>query len=481
MAATVQSKGAGGGAPPSYVKTPASRFLVSLPVDRRLSRYDIAGSLAHVDMLAAVGILSKEEAELIGKSLRGIYEEIASGRFVWREQLEDVHTNIEVALTERLGLTGAKLHTARSRNDQIALDERLFLRDAIVSVRQALLGLELALLDLAEAHAEFPMPGYTHLQRAQPVTLGHCLLAHVWPLIRDDLRLADCFGRANVSPLGAGALAGSTLPIDPAISARILGFAGTFENSMDAVGDRDYFAEFLFDLSLLAVHLSSMGEEIVMWATREFAFLRATPALGAGSSLMPQKRNPDVAELVRGKTGRIVGDLVSLLTTLKGLPLGYNRDLQEDKAPVFDALDQVLATLDAVTTAVSTLEFDEARLLKAASDPRLLATDLAEYLVAKGVAFREAHEIVSRYLAGDGPLDPKSLRDADSRFGDDVADLLDVRTSLSRRKTHGGPSPKAVRAQLVRAHDAVGLQRYSLSKHAECVELVDSLLSGAPR
>ena len=244
MAATVQSKGAGGGAPPSYVKTPASRFLVSLPVDRRLSRYDIAGSLAHVDMLAAVGILSKEEAELIGKSLRGIYEEIASGRFVWREQLEDVHTNIEVALTERLGSLGAKLHTARSRNDQIALDERLFLRDAIVSVRQALLGLELALLDLAEAHAEFPMPGYTHLQRAQPVTLGHHLLAHVWPLIRDDLRLADCFGRANVSPLGAGALAGSTLPIDPAISARILGFAGTFENSMDAVGDRDYFAEF---------------------------------------------------------------------------------------------------------------------------------------------------------------------------------------------------------------------------------------------
>jgi len=220
---------------------------------------------------------------------------------------------------------------------------------------------------------------------------------------------------------------------------------------------------------------------MVMWATREFAFLRATPALGAGSSLMPQKRNPDVAELVRGKTGRIVGDLVSLLTTLKGLPLGYNRDLQEDKAPVFDAVDQVLATLDALTNAVSTLEFDEARLLKAASDPRLLATDLAEYLVAKGVAFREAHEIVSRYLAGDGPLDPKSLRDADSRFGDDVADLLDVRTSLSRRKTHGGPSPQAVRAQLVRAHDAVGLQRYSLSKHAECVELVDSLLKGAPR
>jgi len=481
MAATVQSKGAGGGAPPSYVKTPAWRFLVSLPIDRRLARYDIAGSLAHVEMLAAVGLLSKEEAELLGKGLRGIYEEIASGRFAWREDLEDVHTNVEVALTERLGSLGAKLHTARSRNDQIALDERLFVREAIVSVRQGLLGLELALLDLAEAHADLPMPGYTHLQRAQPVTLGHHLLAHVWPLIRDDLRLTDGFGRTNVSPLGAGALAGSTLPIDPAIPARILGFTGTFENSIDAVGDRDHFVELLFDLSLLAVHLSSIGEEIVTWATQEFGFLRTTQAMGSGSSLMPQKRNPDVAELVRGKTGRIVGDLVSLLMTLKGLPLGYNRDLQEDKAPVFDAVDHVLTTLDALTTAVSALEFDETRLLEAASDPRLLATDLAEYLVAKGVPFREAHEIVSRHLARDGALDPNSLHTLDPRFADDVAEVLDVRTSLSRRNTPGGPSPKAVRAQLVRAHDAVGLQRYSLSKHAECVELVDGLLKEGAR
>src|SRR5207247_2180862 len=255
---------------------------------------------------------------------------LASGRGGWREDPEDVHTSFEVALTERLGSLGAKLHTARSRNDQIALDERLFVREAIVSVRHGILGLELALLDLAEAHADAPMPGYTHLQRAQPVTVGHHLLAHVWPLIRDDLRLADGFGRANVSPLGAGALAGSTLPIDPAISARILGFAGPFENSIDAVGDRDHFVEFVFDLSLLAVHLSSIAEEIVVWASQEFGFLRPTQALGSGSSLMPQKRNPDVAELVRGKTGRFVGDLVSLLTTLKGLPLGYNRDLQED-------------------------------------------------------------------------------------------------------------------------------------------------------
>lgn len=476
MAATVQSKGGGGGAPPSYVKTPAWRFLASLPVDRKLARYDVAGSLAHVEMLGAVGIVTAEEASALSTGLRAVFAEISSASFPWREDLEDVHTNIEMRLTERLGTLGAKVHTARSRNDQIALDERLYLREAIVAVRQEVFRLQLALLDLAEAHSETPMPGYTHLQRAQPVTVGHHLLAHFWRLVRDDHRLSECFDRANVSPLGAGALAGSTLPIDPAISARILGFAATFENSIDAVSDRDHFAELLFDLSLLAVHLSSIGEEIVLWASQEFAFIRSTPALGSGSSLMPQKRNPDVAELARGKTGRVVGDLVSLLTTLKSLPLGYNRDLQEDKAPVFDAVDHVLATLDALGMAVPALEFDEGRLLKAASDPRMLATDLAEYLVARGVPFREAHELVSRYLASDGPLDAKSLQAFDPRFGDDVADRFDVRQSLLRRATHGGPSPNALRAQVARAHDAIGLERYSLSKHADCIELLDRLL-----
>jgi argininosuccinate lyase len=474
VAATLHSKE--GGASPSYVRTPAWRFLASLPVDRKLARYDIAGSLAHVDMLAAVGILTVEEASALAKGLRAIYAEITAGTFPWREDLEDVHTNIEVRLTDRLGSLGAKVHTARSRNDQIALDERLYLREAIASVRQEILRLQLALLDVAEAHADTPMPGYTHLQRAQPVTLGHLLLSHFWPLVRDDHRLADAFERANVSPLGAGAIAGSTLPIDPAIPARILGFAAAFENSIDAVSDRDHFAEFLFDLSLLAVHLSSMGEEIVQWASKEFAFLRPTPTLGSGSSLMPQKRNPDVAELARGKTGRVVGDLVSLLITLKSLPPGYHRDLQEDKAPVFDAVDHVLATLDALTTAVSALDFDEVRLLQAASDPKMLATDLAEYLVARGVPFREAHELVFRYMATDGPMTGVALRSFDPRFGDDVADLLDVRRSLARRRTPGGPSPEAVRAQLLRAHDAIGRARYSLSKHAEYVELLDGLV-----
>ena len=480
MAATVQSKGGPSGAPPSYVESPAWRFLASLPVDRKLARYDVAGSIAHVQMLTSVGILTIDEAGALTKGLRTIHAAIVAGNFPWREDLEDVHTNIEVSLTERLGSLGAKVHTARSRNDQIALDERLYLREAITAVRQEILRLQLALLDQAEAHAQVPMPGYTHLQRAQPVSVGHHLLAHFWPLIRDDQRLSDSFARANVSPLGAAALAGSTLPIDPAIPARILGFAGTFENSIDAVTDRDYFAEFLFDLSLLAVHLSSVGEEIVLWASQEFAFLRPAAALGSGSSLMPQKRNPDVAELVRGKSGRVIGDLVSLLTTLKGLPQGYNRDLQEDKPPVFDAVDHVLATLNALTTAISALEFDEARLLAAASDPRLLATDLAEHLVARGVPFREAHETVARYLALDRPLEANALRGFDPRFGNDVQKVLDVRASLAARKTPGGPSPEAVRIQLARAHDAVGLQRYSISKQTECIDLVDALLKEGP-
>jgi len=480
MAATVQSKGGPSGAPPSYVESPAWRFLSSLPVDRKLARYDVAGSIAHVQMLAAVGILTIDEAGALTKGLRTIHAAIVAGGFPWREDLEDVHTNIEVSLTERLGSLGAKVHTARSRNDQIALDERLYLREAITAVRQEILRLQLTLLDQAEAHAQVPMPGYTHLQRAQPVSVGHHLLSHFWPLVRDDQRLSDGFARANVSPLGAAALAGSTLPIDPAIPARILGFAGTFENSIDAVTDRDYFAEFLFDLSLLAVHLSSVGEEIVLWASQEFAFLRPAAALGSGSSLMPQKRNPDVAELVRGKSGRVIGDLVSLLTTLKGLPQGYNRDLQEDKPPVFDAVDHVLATLNALTTAISALEFDEARLLAAASDPRLLATDLAEHLVARGVPFREAHETVARYLALDRPLEANALRGFDPRFGDDVQKVLDVRASLAARKTPGGPSPEAVRIQLARAHDAVGLQRYSISKQTECIDLVDALLKEGP-
>src|SRR3989440_1936758 len=397
MAATVQSKGAGGGAPPSYVKTPAWRFLVSLPVDRRLARYDIAGSLAHVEMLAAVGLLSKEEAELLGKGLRGIYEEIAAGRFAWREQLEDVHTNIEVALAERLGSLGAKLHMARSRNDQIALDERLFLREAIVSGRQAVLGLELALLDLAEAHAEVPMPGYTHLQRAQPVSLAHHLLAHVEAIRRDRARVAEARDRTSVSPLGAAALAGSPYPVDPASVAKELGLERAFRNSIDAVSDRDFVAELAFVAALSAVHASRLAEELVLWTSAEFGYAELSDEHATGSSIMPQKKNPDVPELVRGRAGRIIGDLVAVLTTLKGLPLAYGSDLQEQRVPLYDATE-VAPAIDTLALVVRGLRFDRDAMRRATERGMLGATDLADHLARRGVPFREAHEIVGRVV-----------------------------------------------------------------------------------
>ena len=476
MAIMLETRSAAGKAP-SYVRTQSWQFLSSLPVDRKLYRFDIAGSIAHVKMLGAVGILTGQETETLTDSLKRVCGEIEDGLFEWREDLEDVHTNIEVRLTELLGPLGAKVHTARSRNDQIALDERLYLREAICTVQQRLLQLQLTILRLAEDYVETLMPGYTHMQRAQPVTLAHHLLAHFWRLARDFKRLSDCFHRADVSPLGAGALAGSTLPIDPELTARLLGFRSSFENSMDAVSDRDYFAEFLFDLSLISVHLSSVGEEIVLWATTEFAFIRPTSELGSGSSLMPQKRNPDVAELARAKGARVQGDLMSLLTTLKSLPLSYNRDLQEDKAPVFDGVARVLDTLEAIDKALSSAEFDVDRMARAANDLSILATDLAEYLVAHGIPFRDAHETVADYMKeSGGKISAKSLQEYSTRFGADVKDILDARTSLSRRRTPGGPSPEAVLSQLTLARDDLGLGQWTLSKRFEIVDTAEQLL-----
>src|SRR3990170_203868 len=475
MAATVEKKVAREA--PSYVRTPAWRYLASLPVDRRLYPYDIAGSVAHVEMLASVGVLAAEEAGSLAHGLRAVWREIEAGAFPWRDDLEDVHTNVEVRLTEILGPIGAKVHAARSRNDQVALDERLWLREAIHDVQAQVLRTQESLLAVAEGHIETILPGYTHLQRAQPVTLAHHLMAHVWRLARDFDRLTGCFRRANTSPLGAGALAGSTLPTDPAHVARRLGFAAAFENTLDAVSDRDHLAEFLFDLSLLAVHLSGFGEELVLWSSAEFGFVKPVAELGSGSSLMPQKRNPDVAELARAKAGRVTGDLVALLAALKSLPLAYNRDLQEDKPPVFDAATHVLETLEALDAAIPKLAFDEARMAAAASDPRLLATDLAEYLVGKGVPFREAHETVSRFLAANEEFTAKALRAAHAAFGEDVAAILDARTSVNRRNAPGGPAPEAVLAQIARAKDALGMERYTLSKHAESVQLVRNILT----
>jgi argininosuccinate lyase len=447
-------------AAPSYVLAPAGPFLRSLAVDRGLARYDLAGSIAHAEMLAAAGLLTKEEADATVAGLRRIAREVANGTFPWREELEDVHTNVEVRLTELLGPLGGKLHSARSRNDQVALDEHLYLRAATAEVARRLLALEGALAARAEPVIETPMPGYTHLQRAQPVSLAHWLLAHAWRFDRDVDRLLATAQRADVSPLGAGALAGSTLPVDPTRVARRLAFEGVFENSLDAVSDRDALAELLFDLALVAVHASSLAEEIVLFASREFGFVRRTAALGSGSSQMPQKRNPDVAELARGRTGRAVGDLVALLTTLKGLPLAYNRDLQEDKAPVLDSVGSVTATLEALTALVAAIEFDTDALAAAAADPELYATDRAEDLVRAGRPFREAHE---RLAAGG---EPSTAR-------------VDPRTSLARRASAGGPAPAAVRTQIDHLRARRDAHATSLSSLDRKVGLVEELLNEA--
>jgi len=462
---------------PSYVRTPQAGFLASLAVDRALARCDLAGSVAHVEMLGQVGLLTAAEAASLVGGLRTIGREIADGSFPWREDLEDVHTNVEVRLTALLGPLGGKLHTARSRNDQIALDERLYLRTAVHGVATALVRLEELLLAKAADETASPMPGYTHLQRAQPVSLGHLLLAHFWRFDRDLDRLFATVARANVCPLGAGALAGSTLPIEPGLSAARLGFDRPFENSMDAVSDRDPFAELLFDLALLSVHASALGEEVVLFASKEFGFLERSPALGSGSSLMPQKRNPDAAELVRGKAGRTVGDLVALLTTLKGLPLAYDRDLQEDKSPVLDAVGTVLGVLDALCVAVPGLVFDHARLLAVAQDPELFATDIAERLVAQGVPFRTAHESVNQlYAAASGPVDSASVQAGLPLLRSQDSGLLDPTAALARRASPGGPGPQAVARQVVTARARLAARVASLSSLDRKVALIEELL-----
>lgn len=466
----------GGSALPSYVRSSQASFLGSLAVDHVLLAYDLAGSVAHAEMLGRTGILSPPEAATLVEGLRSIGREAEAGRFPWRPELEDVHTNVEVRLTELVGPVGGKLHTARSRNDQIALDERLYLRSAVRSLGDQLLQLLDVLLARAEAEAATPMPGYTHLQRAQPVTVGHTLLAHFWRFDRDLDRLLATAARANVSPLGAGALAGSTLPVDPEYVARRLGFDRAFENSLDAVSDRDPFAEMLFDLALLAVHASGVGEEIVLHASKEFGFLERTAALGSGSSQMPQKRNPDVAELVRGRAGRAVGDLVALLTTLKGLPLAYDRDLQEDKAPVFEAVTTVGATVFALTTLVRELSFDRARLRAAAADPEMLATDVAEWLVTQGVPFRAAHEGVAALVASNAPLDAAALHARFPEVRGEVPAFGDPTATIGRRASPGGPAAAALGRQIALARARRNARAESLSSLGRQVEQIEELV-----
>jgi argininosuccinate lyase len=425
-------------------------FTVSLPFDRRLAAEDLAGSRAHARMLSRVGLLTDEELKVVTVALERVEEELEAGTFVFQPTDEDIHTAIERRVTEIAGATGAKLHTGRSRNDQIALDLRLYVRREAVVQRARLHELQSVLVRRAADVGDASLPGYTHLQRAQPVLLAHHLLAHFWALARDVDRWRDCTTRADVSPLGAGALAGSSLPLDPEVVASELGFRATFDNSLDAVSDRDFVAEALFVATLTQVHLSRLGEEIVLWSSEEFGFLRLADAYSTGSSMLPQKKNPDIAELARGKAGRLIGDLTGFLATLKGLPLSYNRDLQEDKEPLFDALDTCALSLRALTGLLDTATFLDERMAAAADSPMNAATDLAEHLVERGTPFREAHAIVGalvRQAVERGvPLD--ELVSNDPRLGPECVALLEPGSAVRRRTTPGGGGPEPVSIQL---------------------------------
>jgi argininosuccinate lyase len=427
----------------------------SVGFDVRLWRQDLAGSKAHAGELLRIGLLSVAEHKEIVEALDQIVGEFAEGSFAVRDGDEDLHSCVERRLLELCGETGGRLRAGRSRNDQIASDLRLYLRDTITHVVHEVRSVQQALADQAERALEWLVAGYTHLQRAQPVTLAHHLLAHAWALDRDVGRLVDARRRMNVSTLGAGALAGTTLPLDPMAYARALGLSRPAGNSIDAVADRDFAVEFLAATAMLGVHLSRLCEEVVLWTTSEFGWARLGEAFSTGSSIMPQKRNPDVAELVRGKTGRLVGDLVALLVTLKGLPLAYNRDLQEDKEPVFDAVDTLSVALPAVAGMVTSLRFDRERLAAAASDSFALATDLAEALVEAGVPFRRAHERVGQLVAQaedqDCGLDALVRMIGSQALPEleNPAALLDPALAVRRRTAAIGPAPDSVRAQLV--------------------------------
>jgi argininosuccinate lyase len=427
-------------------------YTVSLPFDQRLFPDDIAGSRAHVRGLARAGILDGAERDAVLAALDAVEVELSTGAFVFAPSDEDIHTAVERRVTELAGPAGAKLHTGRSRNDQVATDLRLYAKRELLAVAHRVLTLQEVLLERAVRAGEAYLPGYTHLQRAQPVALAHHFLAHGWAFARDVDRLLDARRRLDVSPLGAGALAGSSLPLDPDGVAADLGFAARFENSMDAVSDRDFVAESLFALTLLGVHLSRIGEEIVLWSSDEFGFVRLDDAYSTGSSMLPQKKNPDIAELARGKAGRLIGDLTGLLATLKGLPLAYNRDLQEDKEPLFDAVEQVLLALSAMTGLLATLDVRTERMQAAADSPYAAATDLAEHLVAHGTPFRDAHALVGalvrRALAGEGSL--AALVEAEPALGPDAARLLEPGMAVSRRTTPGGAGPGPVATQLTR-------------------------------
>ena len=435
----------------------ASTYTVSIHYDRRLYRQDIAGSIAHARMLGRQGIIPEHEAAAIVDGLMAVRKEIEDGDFPWRAELEDIHMNIERRLFETIGETAGKLHTARSRNDQVAVDVRLYVKEAIGDVLDAIQGLRVALVGLAEANPDAVMPGYTHLQRAQPVLFAHHMLAHFEMLGRDAERYRQARVRADVLPLGSGALAGVPYPVDRDFVARELGLAAVSANSMDAVSDRDFLLDFHSASAICAVHLSRMAEELVVWSSDEFGFVRLGDDYTTGSSIMPQKRNPDFAELARGKTGRVFGNLVATLTVLKGLPLTYNRDLQEDKEALFDTVDTIVPTLRAMAGMLSTMEVRRDNLRAAAQSGYLLATDVADYLAVRGVPFREAHGVAARiseraYREGKAlaELPLETYREFSPLFQSDVLSIT-VDSSVAAREVPGGTGPESVRRSLSRA------------------------------
>jgi argininosuccinate lyase len=447
------------------------RFSASVHFDSKLWRQDIRGSIAHARMLAGQGILSSEDAETLVRGLSQIGQELEEGRFELDPAAEDIHMNIERRLYEVVGSVAGKLHTGRSRNDQVATDLLLWMRDAVVDLRRGLLELRGVLVERAENEIEVVMPGYTHLQRAQPVRLAHHWLAHFEALSRDDARLRDARSRMGDAPLGAGALAGTTLPLNRNATAAELGFERPSRNSLDAVSARDAVLELLSALSILMVHLSRISEELVVWSSSEFGFVEIDDAYATGSSLMPQKKNPDVPELVRGKSGRVIGDLVSLLVTVKGLPLSYNRDLQEDKEPLFDAVETVQGCLEILAATLQSLRVRADVMREAASDSMLLATDLAELLVERGVPFREAHETVGRIVAHaletDTPLAQlprEKLLEFHASLDVDPAALFSVERSLEARRLTGGPARGAVEGALSDARGALAASAAELEE-----------------
>ena len=437
-------------------------FTESISFDYRLWKYDIEGSIAHAKMLGKHSIISREDSEKIIKGLEEIAKEIEKGKFRFRKKLEDIHMNIEAALIEKTGDAGRKLHTARSRNDQVALDLRLYLRSETKEILSLIKKFQKILLHIAIKYLHVVMPGYTHLQRAQPVLLSHHLLAYVEMLQRDVERFHDGLKRTNLLPLGSCALAGTTFPIDRIYVAKFLGFDGISENSIDAVSDRDFAIEFLSDASLLIMHLSRLAEELILWSSEEFRFIEFPDAFTTGSSIMPQKKNPDVAELIRGKTGRVYGNLLSLLTTMKGLPLSYNRDLQEDKQPVFDTVDTIKSCLTVLNEMLPGITFNAKRMYETAGDAYSTATDMAEYLVKRGLPFRKSHEITGKIvlhcMKKGKKLEELTLKELNTFspfIRNDIYSCLKAEESVKNKKSRGSTSPNEVKRQIQRLKKVV--------------------------